>query len=239
MKILKVPAAALLLSGALLISNNVFAQQVSKTVSVNNFNEITVSSGIDLYLTQAGTESAKIVGDKEIADKVLVEKDGNALRIKFKDRTDWSGFFRKQGQVKVYVNVKTLNALHASGGSDVYGQNSIKADRISLHTSGGSDVKINLVCKDITVESSGGSDLYLTGSADNMDLRSSGGSDVHAEKFSVNYAKVNSSGGSDANIHVNKALEANASGGSDIRFSGSAAYKKTSDSKSGSVRRID
>jgi hypothetical protein len=239
MKIFKVPAAAVLLSGALLISNSLFAQQVNKTVSVNNFSEITVSSGIDLYLTQAGAESAKIVGDKELADKVLIEKDGNSLRIKFKESTNWSAFFRKQGQVKVYVNVKTLKALHASGGSDVYGQNAIKTDKIDLHTSGGSDVKVNLICKDITIESSGGSDLYLSGSAENMDLRSSGGSDVHAEKFSVDYAKVNSSGGSDANIHVNKALEANASGGSDIRFSGNAAYKKTSDSKSGSVRRID
>lgn len=238
MKILKVPAA-LLLSGALLISNSLFAQQVTKTVSVNNFREITVSSGIDLYLTQAATEGARIVGDKELAEKVLVEKDGSSLRIKFRENTSWSGLFRKQGQVKVYVNVKTLNALHASGGSDVYGQNAIKTDRIALHTSGGSDVKMNLECKDITIESSGGSDLYLSGSAENMDLRSSGGSDVNAEKFSVDYAKVNSSGGSDATIHVNKALEANASGGSDIRFSGNAAYKKTSDSKSGSVKRID
>lgn len=238
MKISKFPTV-ILLSTALFLSNSALAQQVNKTVAVNNFREITVSSGIDLYLTQATTESVRIVGDKELADKVLVEKDGNALRIKFKENTNWSGLFRKQGSVKVYVNVKTLNALHASGGSDVFGQNTIKADRFDLHASGGSDVKINLVCKDATIQSSGGSDLNISGTAENMELHSSGGSDVYAGNFSVNYAKVSSSGGSDANVHVNKALEANASGGSDIRFSGNAEYKKTSDSKSGSVRRIN
>jgi len=238
MKISKLPAA-LFLSGALLISSNLFAQEISKSVSVNNFQEITVSSGIDLYLTQSATEGAKIIGDKELVDKVVLEKNGTSLKVKFKENSSWSGLFRGRKQVKVYVNVKTLNALHASGGSDVYGQNTINTDRFELHTSGGSDVKLTLVCKNVTIESSGGSDLYLSGSAENMDLRSSGGSDVNAEKFSVNYAKVSSSGGSDANIHVNKALEANASGGSDIRFSGNASYKKTSDSKSGSVKRID
>lgn len=230
--------SSLVLSATLLISNSLFAQY-SRNVPVNNFNEISVSSGIDLYLNQSGTESGRIVGDIELAEKVVIEKDGKKLRIKFKENTSWTGFFRKQQSVKVFINLKTLNGLSASGGSDVYTQNTLKSDKLTLNTSGGSDVKINLVCKDIIIEASGGSDVNLIGSANNMELRTSGGSDIDAHKFSVDYAKVNSSGGSDANIHVNKALEADASGGSDVRFSGNAAYKKTSSSNSGSVKRIN
>jgi hypothetical protein len=230
--------ACLLIFGALSISNTLFAQS-SKTVSISNVKEISVSSGIDLYLSQSGTETLRVVGDQELVEKVLIEKDGTGLRIKYKEGTNWSGMFRKQQQVKVYVNVKGLNELSASGGSNVYTQNTIKTDRFALHASGGSDVKMSLVCKDVVIESSGGCDINLDGSATNMDLRTSGGSDVNAQKFSVNYAKVNASGGSDATIHVNKALEANASGGSDVSFSGDAAYKKTSSSKSGSVKRIN
>lgn len=230
--------SSLVFSASLLISTSLFAQY-SRNVPVSNFNEITVSSGIDLYLNQSNTESARIVGDQELAEKVVIEKEGRRLRIKFKENTSWTGFFRKQQSVKVYVNVKTLNELNASGGSDVYTQNTLKADRLTLNTSGGSDVKMSLICKDISIESSGGSDINLNGSAVNMELRTSGGSDIDAHNFPVDYAKVNSSGGSDATIHVNKALEADASGGSDVRFSGNAAYKKTSSSKSGSVKRIN
>jgi hypothetical protein len=98
---------------------------------------------------------------------------------------------------------------------------------------------LNIICKDIIIKASGGSDLDLKGSATNMDLNISGGSDVDAEDFGVDYAKVHASGGSDAEIRVNKALEADASGGSDIKFSGNASYKKTSSSRSGSVKRIN
>ncbi len=70
-----------------------------------------------------------------------------------------------------------------------------------------------------------------------MEISSSGGSDVDAFDFIVENARVHSSGGADVNIHVTRALEASASGGSDIVFKGKAALKNNS-SKSGSVKRF-
>ncbi len=66
--------SSLVFSATLLINTSLFAQY-SRNVPVNNFNDISVSSGIDLYLNQGETESAKIVGDKELADKVVIEKE--------------------------------------------------------------------------------------------------------------------------------------------------------------------
>lgn len=86
---------------------------------------------------------------------------------------------------------------------------------------------------------SGGSDADLSGSGENMSLSASGGSDVDAFGYVVNYAKVNVSGGSDANIFVNKGLEAGASGGSDVSYKGNASLKKTTSSKSGDIRRVN
>lgn len=230
--------SAILCAATLLFGSSLFAQ-VTKNMAVNNFNKVSVSSGIDLYLTQGNTEGAKVIGDKELVDRLILVKEGNQLNIKYKENNGFSNLFRGGKSIKVYLNFKTLNELSASGGSDVYAQNTIKTDRLALSTSGGSDVELNIVCKDISISSSGGSDLDIKGSATNMNLDISGGSDVDAEHFSVDYAKVNASGGSDAEIHVNKALEAGASGGSDIRFSGNAAYKKTSSSRSGSVKKIN
>lgn len=231
-------SAAMLFFGALLFNNNAFAQY-TKNMAVNNFSKVSVSSGIDLYLTQGNSESAKIVGDKELVDKLILEKDGTRLNIKYRQNSNWSGNFKSRQGTKVYLTFKALNELSASGGSDVYAANTIKTDRINLATSGGSDVDLNIICKDIMISASGGSDLDLKGSATNMNLSISGGSDVDARNFSVDYAKVNASGGSDAEILVNKGLEADASGGSDIKFRGNAAYKKTSSSRSGSVKHIN
>jgi len=211
--------------------------QDSKNVAVKNFNGVTVSSGIDLYLTQGANENLTIKGRNDIIENVIVEQNGSEVVIKYKNGMNWGNLFRNQ-TIKVYVSYKTLKHLAASGGSDVYTQNTLKTDILSLSASGGSDLKLALACKDLSLSISGGSDAELSGSADNFKLAASGGSDVDAFGFPVNYAKATVSGGSDANLFVNKVLEAGASGGSDVNYKGSATLKKTSNSKSGDVTHV-
>lgn len=212
--------------------------QQSKTVPISNFNEITVSSGIDLYLTQGTSENIKISAHADLIKNVIIEKEGSTLRVKYKNNVSWSKLLKDQG-IKVYVNYKQLMAISASGGSNVYTQNTLKTDKLSVNASGGADLKLNTVVKDIHISGSGGADIDLKGSAANMQVDVSGGSDIDALEFVVEYAKVNASGGSDANINVTKALEANASGGSDINYKGNASVRKTSSGKSGEVSRIN
>lgn len=209
-----------------------------KAISVKNISSITVSSGIDLYLTQGNTESVTIKGSADLIKDVIVEVEGGNVAIKYKDGIHWSSLFRNQS-IKAYVNFKTLKAITASGGSDVYSQNSFKLDNLDLRASGGADLKLTLTCKDLTLSISGGSDADLKGAAENMQATASGGSDINAYGFVVNYAKVNVSGGSDANIYVNKGLEAGASGGSDVNYKGNAALKKTTSSRSGDVNHVN
>lgn len=216
--------------------NNVNAQ--SRNVAVKSFNSIGVSSGIDLYLTQGGSETVTIKGDNDLIKDVIVEQKGTSISIKYKDGINWSRLFKNQS-IKVYVNFKTLKGIAASGGSDVYTQNTLKADMLSIAASGGSDLDLTLNVKDLQLAISGGSDADLKGSGENLVITASGGSDVDAYNYVVNNAKVNASGGSDANIHVNKALEAGASGGSDINYKGNPTVRKTTSSKSGDVNHVN
>ena len=208
--------------------------QDSKSFPVKNFNSISISSGIDLYLTQSNSEGVMVKSDSETLKDVVVEQNGNDIRIKFKDGVKWGGMFKNR-IIKAYVNYKTLNELAASGGSDVVSQNQIKTDKLAIRASGGSDIKLTVVSNDLTLQSSGGSDVSLKGKATNMTIQSSGGSDVNAFELITDYAKVQASGGSDVNIYVNKGLEASASGGGDVTYKGNAALNKTSSSKSGEV----
>ncbi|RZL48126.1 MAG: DUF2807 domain-containing protein [Pedobacter sp.] len=212
--------------------------QNSKNVTVKAFNEVTVSSGIDLYVTQTTNEALTIKGDDDLIKDVIVEQNAGAITIKYKDGVNWGRLFKDQS-IKVYLNYKNLKSLTASGGSDVYTQNNLKADVLTLRASGGADLKLTLVVKDLRLSISGGSDAELKGSGENLMASASGGSDIDAFGYVVNNAKVNVSGGSDANIYVNKALEAGASGGSDVNYKGSAVLKKTSSSKSGDVNHVN
>ncbi|RDC54886.1 DUF2807 domain-containing protein [Pedobacter chinensis] len=222
----------------IIVSSYMAKAQETKNFPVKNFTSIGVSSGIDLYLTQGNSEDVSIKSDAETLKNILVEQNGGNINIKFKDGINWSGLFKNR-TIKAYVNYKTLNALAASGGSDVFTQNQMKTDKLAIRSSGGADLKMNVVCNDITIQSSGGSDIDLKGKATNMSIQSSGGSDIDAYEFITDYAKVQASGGSDVHIYVNKGLEAAASGGGDVSYKGSASLKKTSNSKSGDVRHVN
>jgi hypothetical protein len=210
--------------------------QQTKTVAVNNFNEMAVSSGIDVYLTQGNSESIKIVTSNEHLNKVIVEKNGTRLNIRYGTKNNWSGMF-KDREIKVYVNFKNLQALTASGGSDVNSQHTINVPRMTITSSGGSDIELDLNTTDLEITSSGGSDVNLRGKAVNMSVTSSGGSDVDAKDFPVQNARVRSSGGADVDIYVTKALDVTASGGSDVSYKGNPSVNNHS-SKSGSLSRI-
>jgi hypothetical protein len=67
-------------------------------------------------------------------------------------------------------------------------------------------------------------------------VQSSGGSDLNASRLTANTAEVESSGGSDLSIAVRDAIVANASGGSDISYSGQPTTVKVNASGGGDVR---
>ncbi|KLT65232.1 head GIN domain-containing protein [Pedobacter sp. BMA] len=234
MKTLTIPSLILFLVTAGFLSR----AQEAKNFPVKNFNSIGVSSGIDLYLMQGGSENVTVKSDEATLKDIIVEQIGSNINIKFRDGISWSGMFKNR-IIKAYVSYKTLTALAASGGSDVFTQNLLKTEKLAIRSSGGSDLKLEVSCGDITIQSGGGSDIDLKGKANNMTIQSSGGSDIDAYEFVTDYAKVQVSGGSDVNIYVNKGLEAAASGGGDVSYKGNAALRKTSNSKSGDVHHVN
>jgi hypothetical protein len=223
-------------AAVLMLSIGSFSAQAqqSKNINLTNFNEVHVASGIDLYLTQSSSESIKVTASSDLLNNVLVEKDGSAVSICYKNNIRWGNIFKGQS-IKVYMDYKTLQAISASGGSDVYGENKLKTSNLKLSFSGGSDLKLSLDTKNLDISSSGGSDIDVKGTATNLSVSISGGSDLDAYDLKADFARVTASGGSDANVNVSKALEASASGGSDIHYKGDAALKVTSSSKSGEV----
>lgn len=208
-----------------------------ENLTITGFNEISVSSGIDLYLTQSNSENIRINAHPDLLKNVIIEKQGKTLVIKYKNNLNWSKLVKNQG-TKVYVNYKNLQALNASGGSDVISQNTIKTESLALNASGGSDMELQVNVKELDIHASGGSDIDLKGSAVNMSAAISGGSDLDAFSLTTENARVTASGGSDANIQVTKALDASANGGSDVNYKGNPAVKKSSD-KSGDVNKVN
>jgi hypothetical protein len=178
---------------------------------------VEVGGGIDLLLRQSAAFSVEVETDDELAD-ILTEVRGSTLTIRRKSSVnffDWGG---DNGSVS--VTLPTLVSLTASGGSEVETQGTFTSERLTIVASGGSDVEIDVAAGTLEAETSGGSDLTLSGSARSVSVSSTGGSDLNAGRLTADVADVHSSGGSDLTIAVREKITGDASGGSDVTYTG-------------------
>lgn len=202
-----------------------------KDRTVSGFTGLSVSSGIDVYLSQGNSEKLTFDVKGVDEDRVISEVKNGVLKL-YIERKGFSGWnLGRSNYVKAYVTFKQLNNLEASGGAEVFGQGSLSFKDLNLEASGGADVKLDLKADDLNVSASGGADAILQGSARTLNANGSGGADLDARKLTVDVCNANSSGGSDVYVNASKELTMKASGGSDIYYYGSA--KVLSQSKSG------
>ncbi|MBD3750287.1 MAG: DUF2807 domain-containing protein [Sphingobacteriales bacterium] len=220
---------------------SVSAQEISRTENFTNFSGISVSSGIDIYLTQSNAEKIVVKGTKDLMSRLKVSKSNDGMiKFEFEKDTNWGNWnFGKNNYVKAYVSFKTLNSMMASGGADVYSEGDFKLNHLAIKSSGGSDIKLNLNVTDLKVMSSGGSDVYLRGKANQFSVQASGGSDVHAFDLMVDDLVVKMSGGSDGDFTAEKSVSIAASGASDVRYKGAATQKSISASGASDVKKVN
>lgn len=205
-----------------------------QTRQISGFHGVSVSTGIDLYLTQKNVEEVVVEADTDDLEKIITKVEGGILKIYIKEKS-WFNMNWNKNPRKVYVSFKNLDKLEASAGSDVNSQGVLKFDKLNLDASSGSDIKLELDVNELSVESSSGSDISLKGKASFVQADASSGSDIHASELQTKKCIATASSGSDIRIYVTDELNANASSGGDISYSGNPAQKDINESSGGDV----
>src|SRR5205085_7395899 len=120
-----------LLTVAVLLITTTFAQKTIRdpNVEVRNvgsFHAIEVSGGINLYLSKGDEAVAVSASDKEILSHIKTEVKDGALKIyyEWKKGLNWNV---GNHSLKAYVSFKSLDALTASGGSDIKLEDTLKS----------------------------------------------------------------------------------------------------------------
>ena len=223
-----------------------FSTEAQKTIHDPNveirptksFHAVKVSGGIDLYISQGDEAVAVSAKDVEYRSHIKTEVTDGVLKIWYEWKDGRNILVGSNKQLKAYVSYKTLDALSASGGSDINVDGAIRSGKLALNVSGGSDFKGQVEVQDLKVDASGGSDVTISGKTEALDIDASGGSDVSGFDLFAQTANISASGGCDVEITVAKDIAARASGGSDIRYRGAAAVTQTSASGSSSVKKV-
>lgn len=188
-----------------------------------SFNEIKVSSGIDLYLSQSDNEAIAVSASEEkFKANIKTVVENNVLKIYY-DGDKWWGKNRK---MVVYVSFINLEKLDASGASDIKVVGTIKSTALKMILSGASDFKGDIAVTSLEMDLSGASDVKISGTASTISIESSGASDVSGYDLVTDICTAKASGASDINVTVNKELSAHASGASSIHYRGSGVIKE-------------
>lgn len=235
----------LLLSLVTFLSLSVFAQDTKVVNDANatvrnlggSFTAISVSSGIDLYLSQGNEESLAVsASDQKHLDRLKTEVVNGTLKIYYDNKgVTWNSGNRK---LKAYVSFKTLEKLNASAGSEVTVNGTIQAENFKLDVSSGSGFKGAINAKELSADVSSGAGITISGKADKLTVEVSSGAEFKGYDFAVDYCDASASSGASLHVTINKELSATASSGADIRYKGTALIRDIKISGGGAVKKV-
>lgn len=192
---------------------------VEESRTVSDFISVDVANGISVFLSQKENDNVVVEADDNIIQYVETYTDGHTLYVRIKDGIDI-----KSTDVRKTVNVKVstldLENISASGGSKIQFVTPFSLDVLSLAASGGPDIRGELHVDDFSCSISGGGKSSLEGDCKNVSIIASGGSECHFYDLLSDNMNIEISGGSIAELFVNKTLKVFASGGSKIYYKG-------------------
>jgi len=206
---------------------------------VSGFHALKISNAFEVYITQGNEEALAVSASRpEYRDKIKTVVENGVLSIRFEeDKKSWKGWITDRQKLKAYISVKNLDRLTVSGACNVYIEDGIDADELTLNFSGASDLKGKVNAKNLYVELNGASDITLSGNAGKVKIEASGASDFKGFDLVTNFCDAKASGASSVSITVHKELNANASGASSVRFKGEGLIRDIKTSGASSVTR--
>lgn len=229
---------------AMLLSVVSFAQKTindpnAEPRNLSGFHAIKISNAFTVYISQGNEDAVAISASKaEYKEKIITKVENGVLIIKFDDdKKFWKNWNGDKQKLKAYISIKKIDRLSVSGACDVFIEDGISAEELSIHLSGASDLKGKVEAKKLTCDISGASDMTISGNAAEVNVEASGASDFKGFDLVSNYCNAKASGASSVNITVNKELSANASGASDVRFKGEGLIRDIKTSGASNVSR--
>lgn len=190
---------------------------VEREFSVDDFDSVAVSQGINLNLVMGSPSSVTAVADDDSdLDSLEIEVDDGELVIR---RGSWvSGLFsmgKSRGSVTVDVVASELQAVASSSGAN--------ADLIDI------------TCADLEVDASSGSRIEVSGSCDTVAIDASSGANVDSSDLITADASVDSSSGASIEVFAGESFRGDASSGSSIRVYGSPEVAESETSSGASI----
>lgn len=202
---------------------------VTRERKAGGFNDLRVSSGIDVYLKQGGNESITVEADENLHEYIITEINGDVLNVYTEAN------IRSAERKRVYVTMTDIRSLRTSSAGDLIGETPVKSDFLELSASSAGNIKLEIYAKEVDLDISSSGDMTLSGKVDVLEANLSSAGDLNGYDLEVKEADISASSAGDADITVSEKLTARASSAGDINYRGNPKYINTHASSAGGI----
>ena len=237
---------------ALIVVSSAVAE--TKTYDFAGFNRIEASAGFTIRFTQSPTWSVKVDSRFNNLDKILIEKDGDTLRISrpkgfcsVVTRDGSAAVKSPSGEVCVHheiddvitVSAPDLEALKLHAGV-TFEAAQLKLDKLSLDGSAGISIDIDdLRVSDLNVGIGAGSSLTVAGTCTNLNARLGPASTVEAKNLKCREANIDAGVASHVEAFASEKANASAGISASVLISGKPASFTKSEGRFGSTVELE
>jgi Putative auto-transporter adhesin, head GIN domain len=195
-------------------SASTFAQ-TKETRTVDTFTKIAFRTNGTLYLKQGSPQKVEIEGTKEAISRIQIEVSGGKLTIEH-ERSDRN--WHNEGDIKVYVTVKDIDAIGVHGSGDLVAQTKLTGSSFDISVTGSGSMEAE-------IEATGKMDANLSGSG-NLELKG---------KFGSFESDLTGSGDISVSATIAEDADFEISGSGKAKVSGTAKTVKASITGSGRI----
>ena len=202
---------------------------VEETRDLGEFNKISVSRGMNVYINQGTSTKVIVKADENLLKVIETYVDDGTLKV------TCTKMIRNTTSNKVYVTVPDIKYIKSTSGSNIFSEDSLKTGNLEIKSTAGSNVHLSLEAGELTISAAAGSNIFLDGTAKSVNIKASSGSNVKAGDLQSGNCEIKVSSGANIWIKVQNGLNARASSGGNIWYSGEPSPLEIEKSSGGNV----
>ena len=196
--------------------------------SLSAFHRVSVSGSVSLTLIKGDAPAYEATGN---TDKLKVEVKSGKLRVSNIDVVDgWN----KRAIVTVWYT--DINTLYASAGAEVEHEGTLNLSDLDLSIDTGAKGDITVDAQSIEVQVGEGAVLKLDGATKVLEAKASTGGILKSMDLIAHRVYVSANTGASATVHATEEIEASATLGANVSYSGDPAKIKVTENLGGSVK---
>ncbi len=188
----------------------------------NQFNQIEAEGLVDIEIRQGNRYSVQKSGPANVINHLDISQLGDVLEIDMDE-----DYFNLKTRPKVIITMPELISLKLSGVVDCKSGH-FGGDELYIELNGASKAAIDAEYTKIEVNMTGVSSLDISGKTKKITCEISGTSSINAEKLTMETAKINLTGVSEAIFGPAKTISGKLSGASKLKYSGNPVLQVNS-----------